>query len=30
MGTVHNIKEVEIVEDTGGGMSRIYAALDNK
>jgi predicted aspartyl protease len=30
MMTVHNIQEDEIVEDMGGNMPRIYAALDNK
>jgi hypothetical protein len=30
MRTVHNIQEAKIVEDMGGNMPRIYAALDNK
>jgi hypothetical protein len=30
MRTVHNIQEAETVEDMGGSMPRIYAALDNK
>jgi hypothetical protein len=30
MRIFHNIQEVEIVEDMGGSMPRIYAALDNK
>jgi hypothetical protein len=30
MRTVHNIQEVETMEDMAGNMSRIYAALDNK
>jgi hypothetical protein len=30
MRIVHNIQEDETVEDMGGNMPRIYAALDNK
>jgi hypothetical protein len=30
MRIVHKIQEVEIVEDMGGIMARIYASLDNK
>jgi hypothetical protein len=30
MRTIHNIQEVEAVEDMGGIMPRIYASLDNK
>jgi hypothetical protein len=30
MRIFHNIQEAEIVEDMGGNMPRIYAALDNK
>ena len=30
MRTIHNIQEVETVEEMGGNMPSIYAALDNK
>jgi hypothetical protein len=30
MRTIHNIQEAETMEDMGGNMPRIYAALDNK
>jgi hypothetical protein len=30
MRNVHNIQELEIIEDMGGNMPRIYASLDNK
>jgi hypothetical protein len=30
MRIVYNIQEVEMVEDMGGSMPRIYATLDNK
>ena len=30
METVHNIEQAETIEDMGGSMPRIYAALDNK
>jgi hypothetical protein len=30
MRTVQNIWEDEIVDDMGGNMARIYAALENK
>jgi hypothetical protein len=30
INTFHNVQEDEIVEDMGGIMPKIYAALDNK
>jgi hypothetical protein len=30
MRTIHNVREVETVEDMGGNMTMIYATLDNK
>jgi hypothetical protein len=30
MRIVHNIQDVDIVEDMGGNMPRIYATLDNR
>jgi hypothetical protein len=30
MSTAHNIQDAKMMEDMGGTMPRIYAALDNK
>ena len=30
MGVVHNIEEVDRVDDVGKSMPRIYASLDNR